>query len=349
MSPTQPAPGAPIFLICSERSGSNLASVIMGAHGGVYAHPPYHMGRDVLMKLHDAVAGGPGGEAWTLLRDNAVARVGQYRNPEEAQRLADWFAAQDGIDPRAFARFVWQEMPPEAGGKRPFVKENNVHRLLPFLVDCFPDAQFLFQVRDPRDFLASAKARRERWLGNKFGSLREALRVWREDQEGGLAALSLLGPGKVTLLRYEDLLADPEAQLRRVCGFLGLAFDPAMLSFHETEAASRLAGTHGARENVGRPLITNNAAKYRKALSKSEIRMVETHLGDLMDRFGYESDYPRDSRRSAWRALKPGIMETVERIANKQLRARYKNDNTRLIDALDRVARPVPGAGSDGG
>ncbi|MBN2907014.1 MAG: sulfotransferase [Rhodobacteraceae bacterium] len=349
MSPTQPAPGAPIFLICSERSGSNLASVIMGAHGGIYAHPPYHMGRDVLMKLHDALAGGPTGEAWALLRDNAVARVGQYRDAQEAQRLADWFAAQGRIDPCAIARFIWQQMPPEASGRRPFVKENNIHRLLPFLVSCFPDAQFLFQVRDPRDFLASAKARSNGRFGNKFGSLREALRVWRDDQEGGLAALSLLGPEKVTLLRYEDLLADPQAQLRRVCAFLGLDFDPAMLSFHETEAASRLAGTHDARQNVGRPLITDNAAKYRKNLSKSEIRTVETHLGDLMDRFGYESDYPRDSRRSAWRALKPCMTEAVERIVNKQLRARYKNDNTRLVDALDRVARPVPGMGQDGG
>ena len=74
---------------------------------------------------------------------------------------------------------------------------NNVHQLLFFLVDCFPDARFIFQVRDPRDFLLSCVARRKRWMGNKFGSIRNAMNVWREDQLGGLTAYGLLGPDRL--------------------------------------------------------------------------------------------------------------------------------------------------------
>jgi len=44
-------PAAPIFLICSERSGSNLISSIVGEHPEVYAHPPYHLGRDLILRL----------------------------------------------------------------------------------------------------------------------------------------------------------------------------------------------------------------------------------------------------------------------------------------------------------
>ncbi|MDH3611939.1 MAG: hypothetical protein OEU90_00745 [Gammaproteobacteria bacterium] len=40
-------PPAPIFLICSERSGSNLISSIVGEHPEDYAHPPYHLGGDL--------------------------------------------------------------------------------------------------------------------------------------------------------------------------------------------------------------------------------------------------------------------------------------------------------------
>ena len=69
-------------------------------------------------------------------------------------------------------------MAPEARGKHAFIKENNIHQMLFFLVDAFPDAKFIFQVRDPRDFLLSCVARRKRWLGNKFGSIRNAMNVY---------------------------------------------------------------------------------------------------------------------------------------------------------------------------
>lgn len=114
-----------------------------------------------------------------------------------------------------------------------------------FLLLAFSDAKFIYQVRDPRDFLASAKARRKQWLGNKFGSQRQAMTVWREDQEGGLAALALLGPERVCLLRYEDLVADAQNNLERICKFIGIEFDPAMLSLHEGAEAKKVASTTG--------------------------------------------------------------------------------------------------------
>ena len=119
-----------------------------------------------------------------------------------------WVDAQEAIVPAELARFVFQEMAPEARGKHAFIKENNIHQMLFFLVDCFPDAKFIFQVRDPRDFLLSCVARRKRLLGNKFGSIRNAMNVWREDQLGGLMAYGLLGPQRVFLQRYEDLVGD---------------------------------------------------------------------------------------------------------------------------------------------
>ena len=41
-----------VFLICSERCGSNLISTMMGAHSKVMSPPPYHFARDVILNLH---------------------------------------------------------------------------------------------------------------------------------------------------------------------------------------------------------------------------------------------------------------------------------------------------------
>ena len=334
-------PAAPIFLICSERSGSNLISSIVGEHPEVYAHPPYHLGRDLLLRLHEVAKGGVSSAALQVLKRNAVTRVSKNRSEEEAARLADWLDQQTEISPQAMARFVFQEMPLEAHGKHAFIKENNVHQLLFFLVDCFPDAKFVFQVRDPRDFLLSAVVRRKRWLGNKFGSIRNALNVWREDQLGGLTAYGLLGPERVFLQRYEDLVGRFDETMTELCAFLGLSFDERMHKFHEAESAQRLAVKGGPRENLARPLMTENFRKYRKGLSRGQIKIVEAYVGDLMDRFGYPREYTGLASPSFFSVLRPQLTEPLERFINQDLGAQYKFGNKRLKTQLDAEVEPL--------
>jgi len=328
-------PAVPIFLICSERSGSNLISSILGQHPRVYAHPPYHLGRDLILHLHDAMTGGIASPAWQVLRENALVRVEKYRSVGEAARLKSWLDRQQELSPKAIARFIWQEMPTEAHGKHAFVKENNAHLMLPFLLDCFPKAKFIFQVRDPRDYLLSAVARRKRWLGNKFGSVRNALNVWREDQIGGLLAYSLLGRERVFLQRYEDLVANFDDTVTALCAFLGLDFDPAMREFHEAEPARNLAVKGGPRENLAKPLMTDNFRKYRKGLSRGRIKMVEAHVGDLMDRFGYPREFSGIARPTFFSVLRPQLSEPLERLINSDFGAQYKTGNARLQAKLD--------------
>ena len=332
---------APFFLICSERSGSNLISSIVGEHPQVYAHPPYHLGRDFLMRLHDISAGGVQSEALQVLKRSAMNRISKYRGDDEAERFAAWIDARDEIVPRELARFVFQEMPPEAEGRHAFVKENNLHQMLFFLLDCFPDAKFVFQVRDPRDFLLSCMARRKRWLGNKFGSVRNALHVWREDQLGGLAAYGLLGSGRVHLQRYEDLVADFEATVSTLCTFLGLDFDERMRRFHEADHAQKLAVKGGPRENLARPLMTENFRKYREGLSRGKVRIVEAYVGDLMDRFGYPREYTGIAKPGLVSTLRPQLTELLERFVNGDMRPQYSLGNSRLKKQLDANVSPL--------
>lgn len=332
---------APIFLICSERSGSNLISSMMGEHPDVYAHPPYHLGRDLILRLHEAAAGGIRSRAMQALVRNAVSKVTRFRGEQEAARFGQWFDAQTEVSPQAIARFVYQRMPLEAHGKHALVKENNAHQLLFFLVDCFPDARFVFQVRDPRDYLLSCKLRKKRWLGNKFGSVRNALTVWREDQLGGLTAYGLLGPERVFLQRYEDLVSNSEETLTRLCRFLGLDFDPHMLEFHAGSSAQNLAVKGGPRENLARPVMSANFRKYRKGLSRGQIRVVETHVGDLMDRFGYPREYTGLAKPTLYSVLKPQFTEPFERLVNSEFRPQYKFGNSRLKKELDRNVDPL--------
>jgi hypothetical protein len=86
-------------------------------------------------------------------------------------------------------------------------------------------------------------------------------------------------------VRYEDLVSDPEAQLRRLCEFCGLEWDAEMLHFHE-RAASRL-------EEIARPLPEDEKrANSQRAAWSAEERLDHHRL---------TSEPPRKDRIAQWR------------------------------------------------
>ena len=326
-----------VFLICSERCGSNLVSTMLGAHSRVKSPPPYHFARDVILNLH--VRGST--DAWRIVRSQLLERVRTLGSEAQAGQLEAWLDAHPAAGSGELARFVYEGLDPKSGTTHVFVKENNLHQVLPFVLACFPAAKFVFQVRDPRDYLVSAEARRGFWAGNKFGSLRHALEVWRDDQLGGLQALGLLGPERVYFQRYEDLVSRPREVLEPLCRFLGLSFEPAMLDFHKTEGAAQRGASGDARANVAKPLMSSNFGKYRKQLPRRKIRAVETWLGDLMDRFGYERDFVPRGKVRGFHAWWPQLMEPFERQLNREREPFYQTGQKRFLRQLRGTAAPV--------
>ena len=147
----------PVFLICSERSGSNLISTIMGTHSEIYSLPPIHFGGTALLNWHETLQGGTESKAWALIKRRLVIQTRAHLGDDEAKGLRSWLNSQAKINPQKITRHIFEEMVPKTGAGIIFIKENNLHHLMFFLLQCYPDARFVFQVRDPRDFLASAK------------------------------------------------------------------------------------------------------------------------------------------------------------------------------------------------
>jgi hypothetical protein len=57
-------------------------------------------------------------------------------------------------------------------------------------------------------------------------------------------------PGAVHRVIYEDLVADTEAEVRRLLDYLGLPFEPACLQFHENTRAVRTASSEQVRQPI---------------------------------------------------------------------------------------------------
>jgi hypothetical protein len=66
-------------------------------------------------------------------------------------------------------------------------------------------------------------------------------------------------PGRVHRVQYETLIAEPEAQVRRLLDYCGLEFEPACLRFYETDRPVRTASS----EQVRQPLFTEGLDHWK--------------------------------------------------------------------------------------
>lgn len=337
MKPTV-APG-PVFLICTERSGSNLIEAVLGAHPDVCMLASVHHGHRLLQYLHYTLPPARESAAWRALVMRAAARHARQRGEAEAQRLLALADSRQTIAAADLARFLYLELAPEAQGRLVFIKEPApfLQHMLFFLLGTFPTAKFVFQVRDPRDFLLSAQQLRGGWPRNLFGSTRQALASWNQDQRFGLAALGLLGQERVHLQRYEDLVGDPEGTLRTLTEFLAIEWDDGLLAFHKTTIARRRSERNPQTfGNLGKPVLRQNFGKWRQGLSAAAVKVVEAHLGELMDRFGYPREHDVPNART--HLLKALFLAPIEHVANRHIHLhRYKRSLDRDLEGLDRV------------
>jgi tetratricopeptide (TPR) repeat protein len=92
-------------------------------------------------------------------------------------------------------------------------------------------------------------------IGNEFSyDLGYLARLWR-DYDRMMRFWQERLPGRVRDQVYEELLADPEGQVRELLAFCGLDYDEACLRFHEVERSVRTASAAQVRE----PLRRNTA------------------------------------------------------------------------------------------
>jgi hypothetical protein len=85
-------------------------------------------------------------------------------------------------------------------------------------------------------------------------------------------------------LRYEALVADAERECRKLCDFLELAYEPAMLRFHEGRTRSK----PGLSAKKAWQPVTAGLRDWRRQMAPGDLRRFEAAAGQLLDELGYE-------------------------------------------------------------
>ncbi|MEX0729677.1 MAG: sulfotransferase [Aquisalimonadaceae bacterium] len=157
----------------------------------------------------------------------------------------------------------------------------------------FPGARVIHIVRDVRDYCLSVE--------NAWGKTKvRAAQRWVDSILGARQVAARLR-GRYMELRYEDLLTDPEAEITRICRFLGVDFRAAMI---------RLDGPSegvGDARNQSR-IVQENSGKYLRKMRRRDLAAVEAIAGQLLRDMNYSLALPASERKR----VRPALMRLYQ-------------------------------------
>jgi hypothetical protein len=90
-------------------------------------------------------------------------------------------------------------------------------------------------------------------------------------------------PGVILDVRYEDLVAEPEAQARRLLTHCGLAWEDKVLEFHRSTKAS----TTASAVQVRRPIYQSSVQKWRQFTRELQPVLRRLAAAGLVDSNGH--------------------------------------------------------------
>lgn len=246
---------APVFVLCSIRSGSTLLRVMLNSHPRICAPHELHL---------------------RTLRVQVPKALGQPA------------MAQLGLDQRELEHLLWDRLlhlELERSGKSVVVDKTPANAFMwERIVECWPHARLVLLLRHPAAIVDSLARARPELARDRVE--REVLGYAR----GVSAARSHL---LCHTVRYEDLVAAPERVLGGLCGFLGVRYDPSMIAYGQFDHGPMRAGIGDWSEQIQSGAIQPARPLPSTPLSSPELRDLVDAWGYSAD--GAAHAFPDES------------------------------------------------------
>ncbi|MGH8192789.1 MAG: tetratricopeptide repeat-containing sulfotransferase family protein [Woeseiaceae bacterium] len=245
----------PIFIVGLPRSGSTLLEQILASHSQV----------DGTMELPNVIALAHRLNGRQLLSEEArYPQVLGELAPTQIREFGDAYIEDTRFHRGGAPRFI-DKMPNN------FMHVGLIHLILPKakIVDarrhpmacCFSNFKQLFA--DGQEFTYDLEE-----MARYYRGYAELMEHWDR-----------VLPGRILRVRYEQVVADLDSQVRRILDFLDLPFEQACLDFHRTERSVRTPSS----EQVRQPIYQGGLGQWRNF--EPYLTALKDRLSDLIDSY----------------------------------------------------------------
>jgi hypothetical protein len=251
----------PIFIVGTMRSGSTLLRLILDSHDNIAIGE--ETGFAAGLSAARTIPGWRYGGEWST-------RIGWERAELDEQLRALY----TGL----FERHATAQGKKRWGDKTPF---HSWH--MTDLAEVFPDAQFVAIVRHPAGVVAS--------LVKRFHyPVPQAAAYWTATNIEVLRHGVELGDDRFVLVRYEDLIGEPEPVLRELTNWLGEAWTDDLLRHEQVQTAKGAPRLVDGSTSTRAPIDPARATSWRHTLSPADLDVVRTATGGVAALLGYRPD-----------------------------------------------------------
>ena len=287
---------APIFIIGNPRSGTTLLRLMLNAHPQIVIPPEGGFAQWLHQFFQD----------W----DGAAASSPEQRKAFldalfETRKFETWELDKESLDLAiqnklpsnytALVSLVYQQYAEEI--KPTFHRwgdKNNYYiNHIPLIRTLFPQAKFIYIVRDGRDVACSYIELSKREISSKYKpvlpvSIEAIAKEWAQNNQAALSQFQIMPAEQWHRVRYEDLVRDTAAELKGICDFLGETYAPEMELYFQNQQGKEPKEFLSWKEKTKMKPQTSQIGRYKREWEADQIQVFNQIAGSLLTSFEYD-------------------------------------------------------------
>jgi hypothetical protein len=270
---------SPILILGINRSGTTLLSMMLDAHSRIAIPHESHFFVSYYKERASLNFADETGRREVVGRILAEPFVRSWDRPVTAAEvdltrchdLASTIDEVYRVYAQHFGKDIWGDKTPA------YITDIHVLNAL------FPDARFVHLIRDGRDVALSII--KQPWGPSDFLT---AIRQWAETVLWARKMLRMLPDERHIELRFEELVSDPQAQLERLTNFLGVDFEPGMLTEYTKNALEKVGDFLNKHHvHLGKRPQRSQAFKWQSVLGPGDQAVAYELAGSVLEELGY--------------------------------------------------------------
>ena len=244
---------APVFIICTLRSGSTLLRVLLNSHSQIHSPHELHL---------------------------------RYVSVHFDRKWSERSMKELGLDATAAESLLWDRILHRelaASGKSIIADKtpNNVF-IVDRLREAWPDARFIYLLRHPGAIARSRLAYKGEDSEDDPDKNADLIRRYCEALEDARQTYD----GHT--VRYENLTAEPERELRAICDFLAIPYEPEMLEYGQFDHGRYRFGLGDWNEKI-------KSGAIQAPEAPPSLEEIHPALREMCARWGYvDAEVPLD-------------------------------------------------------